>query len=180
MAACLKLLSLDSATRDLYLFDTFEGMTAPDDSVDVDTTGTAASTFLSSGDPDVHPIWEDERGCAVAPLEGVRVALESTGYPPAQLNYVVGKVEDTLPANAPTSIALLRLDTDWYSSTRHELVHLFPRIVPGGVVIIDDYGHWMGAKKAVDEYFAENDIKILLNRIDYSGRLGIVANPLAR
>jgi O-methyltransferase len=63
---------------------------------------------------------------------------------------------------------LLRLDTDWYESTRHELEHLYPRLVMGGVIIIDDYGHWKGARLAVDEYLAERRIPLLLNRIDYS------------
>lgn len=174
MAACLELLALGDCSRDLFLFDTYEGMTVPDDSIDIDVSGTKASSFLGNGRPKDHAIWEDDRGCAVAPLDVVRTALESTGYPSARLNYVVGKVEDTLPASAPAAVALLRLDTDWYSSTRHELIHLFPRVVPGGVVIIDDYGHWMGARKAVDEYLSDNGIKMFLNRIDYSGRLGIV------
>jgi len=82
-------------------------------------------------------------------------------------------VEDTIPNGAPESISLLRLDTDWYESTRHELVHLFPRLSRGGVIIIDDYGRWAGQKKAVDEYFAQNNIAILLNRIDYSARIGV-------
>jgi hypothetical protein len=83
-----------------------------------------------------------------------------------------------VPQHAPARIALLRLDTDWYESTRHELVHLFPLIVPGGVLIVDDYGHWRGARQAVDEYFAEQRVPILLNRIDYTGRIGVV--PAAR
>jgi hypothetical protein len=85
----------------------------------------------------------------------------------------VGKVEDTIPADIPEKIALLRLDTDWYESTKHELIHLFPRLQKGGVLIIDDYGFWKGARKAVDEYFAENNIQILLNRIDDTGRMAI-------
>ena len=56
-----------------------------------------------------------------------------------------------LPAQAPARIALLRLDTDWYESTYHELVHLFPRLSVGGVLLIDDYGHWQGARRAVDQ-----------------------------
>jgi O-methyltransferase len=95
----------------------------------------------------------------------------------SHVRLVKGKVEDTVPKNAPEKIALLRLDTDWYESTRRELVHLFPRLVPGGVLIIDDYGHWQGARKAVDEYIAGNQVKILLNRVDYTGRIGVkIAN----
>ncbi len=73
--------------------------------------------------------------------------------------------------NAPAQIALLRLDTDWYESTYHELVHLYPRLSSGGVLIIDDYGHWKGARRAVDAYISEQKLSLLLNRIDYTGRI---------
>ena len=84
-----------------------------------------------------------------------------------------GPVERTIPEFAPKSISLLRLDTDWYESTRHELLHLYPLLERGGVLIIDDYGHWEGARKAVDEYFRDASIRPLLNRIDYTGRIAI-------
>ena len=80
-------------------------------------------------------------------------------------------VEETLPKIMPDKIAILRLDTDWYDSTYHELVHLFPRISQNGVLLLDDYGCLKGAKKATDQYFRENKIKVLLNRVDYSGRI---------
>jgi hypothetical protein len=82
-------------------------------------------------------------------------------------------VEDTIPGNMPKKIALLRLDTDWYESTKHELTHLFPLLQSNGVLIIDDYGHWEGARKAVNEYISDKHIRILLNRIDYTGRIAI-------
>jgi O-methyltransferase len=84
-------------------------------------------------------------------------------------------VEDTIPGNAPDRISILRLDTDWYESTRHELEHLFPRLAKGGVLIIDDYGHWKGARQAVDEYLETQGIRLLLNRIDYTGRIAVKA-----
>src|SRR5437867_1862945 len=87
--------------------------------------------------------------------------------------YTLLEVEDTIPQHAPERIALLRLDTDWYESTKHELEHLYPRLAPHGVLIIDDYGHWVGAKQAVDEYFATQKLKPFLNRLDYTGRLVI-------
>jgi hypothetical protein len=99
--------------------------------------------------------------------------MGSTAYPGSHIHYVKGRVEDTIPKHAPQAIALLRLDTDWYESTRHELEHLFPRLVRGGVLILDDYGHWKGAKEAVDEYFAKLGRSPLLQRLDYSGRLAI-------
>ncbi len=97
----------------------------------------------------------------------------STGYKKEKVHFIKGKVEETIPKNIPKEIALLRLDTDWYESTKHELTHLFPLLKPNGVLIIDDYGHWEGVRKAVDEYISDNNIHILLNRIDYSGRIAV-------
>jgi len=111
--------------------------------------------------------------CANAPLEEVKDVLYGTGYPKERIHFIAGKVEDTIPGSAPASIALLRLDTDWYASTKHELVHLFPRLSQAGVIIIDDYGHWKGSRQACDEYFAQNHIALLLNRIDYTGRIAV-------
>ena len=79
-----------------------------------------------------------------------------------------------MPKNNPKSIALLRLDTDWYESTKHELECLFPLISNGGILIIDDYTVWTGAKKAADEYFQKNNVQIFLNRIYPQGqRIGV-------
>jgi hypothetical protein len=80
-------------------------------------------------------------------------------------------VEDTIPAQTPEQIALLRLDTDWYESTRHELQHLYPRLAENGALIIDDYGDWLGARKAVDEFLAVQPVPLFLHRIDDTGRL---------
>jgi hypothetical protein len=111
------------------------------------------------------------------PFEEVRSTFLRTGYPEERLHFVQGLVEDTIPQHAPKVIALLRLDTDYYQSTKHELAHLGPRIPVGGVLLIDDYGHFQGCKKAVDEYvaeLAESDRHLLLNRIDYSGRITLM------
>ena len=87
---------------------------------------------------------------------------------------IKGKVEDTIPEKVPTNkIALLRLDTDWYESTAHELLHLYPLLNTHGVLIIDDYGHWQGCRRAVDEHFEKYNVRLLLNRIDETGRFGI-------
>jgi hypothetical protein len=122
---------------------------------------------LAASDPATSSVW------ARSPLDEVRRNLLATGYPADRVRFVVGRVEDTLPDQAPESIALLRLDTDWYASTRHELVHLFPRLAVGGVLLIDDYGHWQGARQAVDEYLAQTGARLLLQRIDVTGRLAI-------
>jgi hypothetical protein len=97
----------------------------------------------------------------------------SAGVPAERLELVQGKVEETIPGRMPEEIALLRLDTDWYESTYHELVHLFPRLVRGGILILDDYGQWGGVRDAVDRYLREYEVPLLLNRIDYAGRLAI-------
>ena len=108
---------------------------------------------------------------AYASLEDVTGNLASTGYPVHNVHFVPGKVEETIPETAPDRICLLRLDTDWYESTRHELVHLYPRVVTSGILIIDDYGHWRGAREATDEYFRQCEPAPFLHRIDYTARL---------
>jgi O-methyltransferase len=163
MLAALTLDSLGDRERSVWLYDTFEGMPPPAD-VDRSITGEHAAALL--GRP--GPAGEDTR--ALASLEEVRANLAATGYPSDRLQFVEGKVEDTIPAVAPERISVLRLDTDWYESTRHELEHLWPRLSPGGVLIVDDYGHWQGARRAVDEFFATLE-PVLLHRIDYTGRL---------
>ncbi len=167
MCAALTLLEAGDTCRRLYLYDTFAGMVPPD-ATDVDFKGRSAIGQLSA-----EQRTEDSYIWAYAPLEAVRGNMASTGYPEDQVSYVCGPVEQTIPATVPEAIALLRLDTDWYSSTRHELDHLFPRLAKGGVLIVDDYGHWQGARRAVDEYFAASDTKVLLNRIDYTARIGV-------
>ena len=98
--------------------------------------------------------------------------LVSTGYPQERISMIKGKVEETIPGSAPDSIALLRLDTDWYESTRDEPdIYSLACLQEG--LIIDDYGHWQGCKKAVDEYFGKNGATMFLARIDYTGRIGI-------
>ena len=84
-----------------------------------------------------------------------------------------GDVRDTLHERIPDRIALLRLDTDWYESTKLGLEVLYPRLAVGGVCILDDYGHWQGARAAVDEYFAAQGHRPFMHPIDYSGRVFI-------
>lgn len=164
MAAIARtLLDLQDTSRDLHLFDTFEGMPKPT-SRDVDYSGKEAADVL---------LEDAGSWCVDAPLEQVKEVLYGTGYPREKIRFIRGRVEETIPASAPHAISLLRLDTDWYLSTKHELAHLFPRLAQAGVIIIDDYGHWRGSREACDEYFTENRIPILLNRIDYTGRIAL-------
>ena len=168
MAVASTLLDAGRSDIDLYLFDTFDGMTAPTERDVNIRTGEAASSLLAADrDREKSLLW------ARAELDDVATAVASVGYPGERTHLVQGKVEATLPERAPEQVALLRLDTDWYESTRHELEHLYPRVASGGVLLIDDYGHWDGCRKAVDEYFAGDEAAPLLSRVDYSGRVGV-------
>ena len=151
---------LGETNRKIYLFDTFTGMSEPTVYDRKSSLGSASSLYQKK-----------KKGGYVdwcyAPLEQVRQNIRQCPYPEELFVLVPGKVEDTIPQTLPASVALLRLDTDWYESTHHELVHLYPKLVPGGVFISDDYGTWEGARKAVQEYFAHHESAILL-QYDYA------------
>lgn len=167
MMTALTLLASGQNNRRLFLYDTFEGLPKPDD-MDVDVWGhRAMEGWLPHRKTDESSSW------AYASLEEVRANLEVTGYPMRNVVFVKGMVEETMPETMPNKIALLRLDTDWYKSTRHELEHLYPLLSRNGVLIIDDYGHLRGSRQATDEYVAKLKMPPLLNRIDYSERLAI-------
>jgi O-methyltransferase len=162
--------SCNSFSRELYLYDTFEGMSEPTEFDKTYFGKDAASLLNENENKEINPVW------AYSTLETVQARMNTTGYPENKIKYIKGKVEDTIPATIPSKIAVLRLDTDWYESTRHELIHLFPLLTMGGVLILDDYGYWQGARRAADEYFKENKIQILLNRIDETGRIAVKQN----
>ena len=160
MLAALTLAALGDDERELFLYDTFAGMTEP-----------------TPQDGDVaHERWEarraeDHNEWAYAPLEQVEANLRDAGIDLARVTIVKGPVEETIPGVLPERIALLRLDTDWYESTRHELEQMYDLVPPGGIVLFDDYGHWQGARQAVDEFFDQRGFRPLLHRIDRAGRM---------
>jgi len=158
------LMQLGDTSRRLFLFDTFEGMPPPAAS-DRDFAGTPARELMQA-----QPRTRDSLVWAYAPVTEVEANMRSTGYPTERIHLIQGRIEDTIPGRAPQDIALLRLDTDWYESTLHELNHLYARLVPRGVLFIDDYGWWQGARKAVDEFFLAQAFKPLLHRVDCTGR----------
>jgi hypothetical protein len=166
MVMALTLKRLNETTRKIYLYDTYTGMTKP---------GARDTNYRNE---DFEEIWQSRqkgnynKWCH-APLEEVKNNLYSTGYPKENIIFIKGKVEETIPSIIPDKIALLRLDTDWYESTYRELCFLFPRLSVHGVLLIDDYGCLKGAREATEKYFKENGIKILLNRVDHTGRICI-------
>lgn len=171
MAVALKLLQLGCTDRDIYLFDTFTGAPRPTRSSDRDAFGAnSAQELWDRAKRD--PVWEAAWFRHV--FEEARDAVVKTGYPEERLKMVPGLVEDTVPSQAPEVIALLRLDTDWYESTLHELEHLYPRLQMGGVLVVDDYGAFTGAREATDEYFARaGNSRPLLQRVNYTVRQAI-------
>jgi O-methyltransferase len=160
--------AIGETSRELYLFDTFEGMTEPTDK-DLTYGGTPVAELMRA-QPRTARIW------AIASLEDVKAGFAEVPYPAERIHYVQGPVESTLPDAAPDRIAILRLDTDWYESTRHELVTLYDRLSPGGILIIDDYGTFRGSRLAVDEFLEKTGAQLLLLPIG-PGRIAV--KPLA-
>lgn len=160
--AALTMIHLKDTSRKIYLYDTFEGMPKPEDE-DLDWDGNRAldtwRTITLKG----------EKWGFGGDINSVNQLMLSTKYPKEKIIITKGNVENTIPKVIPKKISLLRLDTDFYKSTLHELNHLFPILVLGGILVIDDYGYYLGSRKATDEYFKKNKIRMLLSRINNLG-----------
>jgi len=165
-AAARTLLSVGDTSRDLHLFDTFDGMPPPTERDVRRSDERTAEELLAEQTRERGPVW------AVATLGDVKEGFQQVPYPSERIHFVQGRVEETIPEAAPEQISILRLDTDWYESTRHELEHLYPRLSPGGVLLLDDYGYWEGAREAVDEFLDKTGERLLLVRMA-SGRLAV-------
>lgn len=157
MAVAMLLKRLSVSDRRIWLYDTYSGMSESNPEYDWN---------YGTGDVVRGAVWEQMVKNTFAALDEVKANMGSTGYE-GPIRYVVGKVEDTIPGEIPERIALLRLDTDFYESTKHELEQLYPRLVPSGVLIIDDYNALYGARKATDDYFRTR--KMLLTRFASHG-----------
>lgn len=161
-----KVFKLLNSKRKVWMFDTFEGMTAPTDlDVEQHTQVEAKREFLSK-QTKTHNEW------CYASLDDVRKNCIQSGLDLEEFRFIKGDVCQSLRfnENLPAKISVLRLDTDWYESTKSELEILYPKLTNRGVLIIDDYGYWEGARKAVDEYFSTKDYRPLFDVIDSTGR----------
>ena len=150
--------------RRTWLFDSFEGL--PEPSALDGQEATAYASGRQSGELEAIDM-------CVGPIEDVRELLHTRlRVPERQVEYVKGWFQDTVEAAAPRigPVAMLRLDGDWYDSTMVCLTHLYDLVVEGGFVVIDDYGHWEGCRRAVDEFLADREIEVALHEIDYTGR----------
>jgi hypothetical protein len=155
-------LQKNNAVRDIYLYDTFGGLVEP---TEYDYTCPDAKLYKMNKD-EVYNMWKSNiinekiNGWCYTPLEKVQHKLNSTGYPQNNLHYIVGDVMETLKdkTTIPEKIAILRLDTDWYESSKYELEQMYDNVVIGGVIIFDDYYHWDGQRKATDDFFLSRNI----------------------
>jgi hypothetical protein len=162
--------------KTVWLFDTFGGMTPP---TEFDTTrfsDKSTEERFQAGQKDDHNDW------CFASIEDVRSNFDKAGIDPATVRMVVGDVTKTLcdAGNLPDAVSVLRLDTDFYDSTKAELATLYPRLSVGGSLLIDDFGHWDGARRAVEEYFdaIPASARPLLHYTDYTGRMGVKVQPI--
>ncbi len=150
--------------RHIWLYDTFCGMVAPG----MDDKIASSGQHLSERKPE---------GWWASGIEEVKATINQSTLNQINFQFVQGPVEETLNHEVPKKLAILRLDTDWYESTMKELEVLYPLLSYGGILIIDDYGHFTGARKAVDDFFNKRDETVLLHRSDYTGRVLIKKNP---
>jgi hypothetical protein len=133
--------------RRIHLFDTFEGAPAGPDDIFLGKPQRTGHRL-----PDFYEMVQ----------ENIRDTLTTT----AGFVLKKGLVEETLPGSDIGELCLARFDTDYYPSTRIEFEVLYPKLVSGGVIIVDDYGFYQGARRATDEYLAKEARRPLLNRID--------------
>lgn len=169
LAVALALNSLEINSRNLYLYDTYQGMTPPTE-LDIDLKGKSAQSHLSHSK--ISDSTSHQPGViAFASLGDVMMGMSESKYPVQNIHYVQGDVATTLLEHKHKKIALLRLDTDWYESTKIELEELWDLLATGGVLILDDYDYWVGAKKAVDEFFSSRNMSPLMMKISAGGRV---------
>jgi len=166
MAVAWTLTDLGIGDRRILLYDTYEGMVKPG-AEDVSVLGKPALRKWARKTKDGECTWHN------FPLEDVQANLALTKYPSSNLLFHKGPVQDTLPENDSTSIAVLRLDTNMYESTVVECAQLMPKLCVGGVLIVDDYFRWLGQQKAVDEYLRNSGESMLLTRIDDHAAIGV-------
>ena len=136
--------------RTVWLFDSFEGMPQTTERDEKTARGYVGKL---TGD-----------------IDNVRVVLNRVGADMTRVRVVKGWFQDTFRTVSISQIALLNIDADWYESIKLCLETFYDAVVPGGFISIDDYGHWTGCKRAVDEFFAERHLPYELHSVDYTAR----------
>jgi O-methyltransferase len=133
--------------RPLWAFDTFAGLPPP-----------------TRADPDYR---EAKRYTGRCRGEIAEVAALFAALGLGRRTWLIpGLFADTLQVTPTGPIAVLHVDGDWYASVQVSLEHLYPRVAPGGVIQVDDYGRWQGAQRAVDEFLEVRGLTTHLERVD--------------
>jgi O-methyltransferase len=158
--------NLYSSKNKVICLDTFLGMTKPTDNDFSNHDKLKAITQFNSNSRIDHNEW------CFASYDDVQRNFLQAGVLKDDFELIKGDVAETLPKLSVNPIVFLRLDTDWYESTKMELKYLWPLLIVNGVLVVDDYGHWQGSKKAVDEFF-QSSPTILFHALDYTSRSGI-------
>ena len=163
MTIVLTLTMKKKKNKNIFLYDTFSGMSAP----------TKEDYLFSDKSKLAKDLLKDDQYLrCISNIAEVKKNVFKTRYPKNKFKFIIGDVKKTLKSKYPNKISLLRLDTDWYESTKIELNVLYPKLSKGGILIIDDYKTWGGCKKAVDEYFKDKN-NIFFLTIDNEALLGI-------
>lgn len=151
------------SNRRIWLFDSFEGLPEPSEK-----DGNLAKAYADGKNfGRLRSI-----GKAVASLSSVEELLFSKlGLSKENVSIVKGWFQETLPYYKEEigPIAILRIDADWYESTKLCLEYLYDNVVRGGYVILDDYGCWEGCRRATDEFLEERNSRVELQKIDSTG-----------
>ena len=147
------LLAWGDVDRRVWVIDSFQGMPAPDPvrwpaDADLDLSGVEALTVSRAE---------------------VEEAFARYGLLDKQTRFLEGWFADTLPLAPIDQLALLRLDGDLYQSTWEALEYLYPRLAPGGILIVDDYGAFVSCRQAVSEYREQHGIREPINKVDWTG-----------
>ena len=166
--------------RNIYMYDTFAGLVEPSK---YDYTCENAKLYKMDYS-EVHDRWKSSiindrlNWWCYTPLDDVKNKLNSTGYPQEYLHYIVGDVMETLNVYVPQKIAILRLDTDWYESSKYELEKLYDNVVVGGVIVFDDYYHWDGQRRATEEFFKSRNLSYDFVDLGNSKTSAIIKKPV--
>lgn len=155
--------------RSFHLFDAFQDICAPNPEIDGPTALKQTGKFAvyKEGEPQPMTGFYDQFG-GHGTIDACREVIGKTGFPEHHIHFHKGWFQDTVFDAAKTigPIALLRLDGDWYESTKVCLEAFYDKVTPGGFVIFDDYLAYDSCKKAVDEFFDKRGVKPFLIRYD--------------
>jgi len=174
---CDTIIKSNYSLRHIFMFDTFNGNTMPSEKDYTIYNNRSNVHYTNQQIVNIcknHRVNHNGKNLCEESLDTVKNNIKNTNYPEEYLHFIEGDIMETLhnPINIPNEIAILRLDTDWYDSSKLELQKLFKNVVEGGVIILDDYYLWNGQKEATDEFLKENNIDCIIKQHNNYPQLG--------